>query len=886
MSITQLPQATVRQLGSSVVIPSPLLLVKELVDNAIDANANNVEIRISANAIDKIQVRDNGHGITVEDYDALGRWSHTSKLRTFEELQCKGGQTLGFRGDALASVNAVSKLTITTRTSRDQVATLLVLNPRGGGVMDKKRVSGSVGTTVDVSDLFADIPVRRQEILKESKKAYTQIKELLKVADAEPMKVSGKGYFISVDARPMATTRGTMKKLVDIYQQHLRGCMIVDGSSKSISKPFIRLNIECIFGSYDPNVTTAKDEVIFANEPKLLALFEDMCKEVYQPTEPNNTAEVFTESCHGANKQTTQQSPDNLPDDDEEHYSLLQDPASGDRVTLERTHTGLLSPESGLQLPGSPDRTQLHGRISASGAAQSSRHPNFMNNDLRKAGDGPVLNSSSLLNSQQPRISRQAEENNREPDLTQTLLRIGWEVNMARDETASPEGRTQPILLYPSATGIHELIQSQKVEQAQREEPNPWSLAKKTRGQRSTRREDMTGPLFTDEHSGSNLDNTIPHQRAHVPEGAEFIQEADGVIGRGIEDPRYVRHKNSQPVWIPAATRENIYVADNFESPILQHPIAPPTTYQAPRHQDQRRIPKDDEAFHLPRTRHDIDDLEVIPERGPGVRERIGAQTPYPFANLDQSSVFGTPPPSSSPTAQEVVSQKRDGPRQSRLALKARRERQPLDLEDTANHCFPMVESRYDEFQHGLEETRTSGHHYEQASPQPNEREMLERLNVLRHRIVDEYGKVEEECGRSLSRRPTTPLPDMSPRRDLKKRLASRFRSRIKTHKRMRSEMLPFEKLFSEPHTQTRSLTLDLQDLRKQVTDASDYDLYVLRGVQELAFHMETDEMDNVSNKLQEIVGAWAYKEHGVELELEIDIGALCDGGDVKSMMG
>ncbi|KAF4777362.1 DNA mismatch repair protein mutL [Colletotrichum scovillei] len=181
MSISQLPQATVRQLGSSVVIPSSVSLVKELVDNAIDANANHIEIRISANAIDKIQVRDNGHGISSEDYDALGRRSHTSKLRTFEELQCKGGQTLGFRGDALASVNAVSKLTITTRTNRDPVAVLLVLNPKGGGITDKKQVAGSVGTTVDVSDLFANIPVRRQQVLKESKKTYAQIKDLLQV---------------------------------------------------------------------------------------------------------------------------------------------------------------------------------------------------------------------------------------------------------------------------------------------------------------------------------------------------------------------------------------------------------------------------------------------------------------------------------------------------------------------------------------------------------------------------------------------------------------------------------------------------------------------------------------------------------------------------------
>ncbi|KAK1638206.1 hypothetical protein BDP81DRAFT_480273 [Colletotrichum phormii] len=907
-----LPQATVRQLGSSVVIPSPVSLVKELVDNAIDANANNVETWISANAIDKIQVRDNGHGICSEDYDALGRRSHTSKLRTFEELQCKGGQTLGFRGDALASVNAVSKLTITTRTSQDQVATLLILNPKGGGVTDKKHVSGSVGTTIDVSDLFANIPVRRQQIQKESKKAYTQIRDLLQVyaltrphirlslkvmkndklswsyapgkgvgktfsgttpaisatkpgrpdtpesimrleaflprADADPVKVSGKGYFISVDSRPMATTRGTMKKLVDTYKQHLRSCVVLAGSSRSISKPFIRLNVECILGSYDPNVTTAKDEVIFANEPKLLALFEDMCKEIYQPTEPEPMAEVVTENIQTPNQQARHQSPDLLPDDDEEDYDLLQNLASVEEVSLERAPTGLVSPESGQQMPGSPDREHLHGH------------------------------RSSLSNSGQPQISRQAEEDPQEPVLTQTLLRTGWEVNMARDETASPDGQTQPILLGPPSTGIHEFIQSQLEEQTQREEPNPWSLAKIAAGQRSTHHEDMPGLLLTGEHSDSNLGGTASRQQVHISWIAELMQEADG-------------QQQSQRHWVPAAAREEIYDPDNIEPPILQHPAAPPTSYQIPRHQEPRGISRDEEAFHSSITGHDIEDLEVMPQRGPGVRQRIGAKTP----------VLGTPPPSSSPlrkpfrvparieqgrdlhVTRRFEPHRADGLRQSKLAVDTRRERQQPRLEDTSTNCFPSVEARPDDIYDGFEKTRKSKHHYQQASPEPNERQMLERLNALRHRTEEEYGEIaEDERGRSLSRRATTTLPDMSPRRYLKKRLASRSRSRTKVHKRMRSEMLPFEKLFSGAHTQTRPLTLDLQDLRKQVTDASNYDLYITRGIQEAAFHIGRNEMENISNKLQEIVGAWVYEKHGVEVELEIDIGALCEEGDIR----
>ncbi|KAK1982594.1 DNA mismatch repair protein MutL [Colletotrichum cereale] len=179
MSIAQLPESTCRLLKSTTVVISPLSLVKELVDNAIDANAANIEIGISANTVDNIQVRDNGHGINPEDYHAIGRRSHTSKLRTFEELQFKGGKTLGFRGDALASMNTCSKLTITTRTSQDEVAASLELKKDVGGIADKRLAPGPVGTTVHVSDLFAGVPVRRQLAIKESKKSHGQIKELL-----------------------------------------------------------------------------------------------------------------------------------------------------------------------------------------------------------------------------------------------------------------------------------------------------------------------------------------------------------------------------------------------------------------------------------------------------------------------------------------------------------------------------------------------------------------------------------------------------------------------------------------------------------------------------------------------------------------------------------
>ena len=180
MAICALPQSTARLLGSSVNITTPCDLVKELLDNAIDAEATSIEISISADTVEKISVRDNGHGIAVEDFDSLGRRAHTSKLRSFDELQTEGVRTLGFRGEALASVNSLASITVTTKVSGDPVATWLLLRPGVGGVQDKRPVSAPVGTTVQALQLFKNIPARRQNLLKEKFKTISKIKELLK----------------------------------------------------------------------------------------------------------------------------------------------------------------------------------------------------------------------------------------------------------------------------------------------------------------------------------------------------------------------------------------------------------------------------------------------------------------------------------------------------------------------------------------------------------------------------------------------------------------------------------------------------------------------------------------------------------------------------------
>lgn len=179
MSISALPDSTVQLLGSPGVIKGPATLVKELLDNAIDAKATAVEILVSEDTIAKVEVRDNGAGIHPDDYDSLGRRGHTSKLRTFEELKVKAGSTLGFRGVALAEANAMANITVTTKTAQDPVGAILQIVPGKGGVAKQKSTSAPVGTTVSATGLFSRIPVREQLAIKDSSKEVIRIKDLL-----------------------------------------------------------------------------------------------------------------------------------------------------------------------------------------------------------------------------------------------------------------------------------------------------------------------------------------------------------------------------------------------------------------------------------------------------------------------------------------------------------------------------------------------------------------------------------------------------------------------------------------------------------------------------------------------------------------------------------
>ncbi|KAL9054584.1 MAG: hypothetical protein Q9162_004046 [Coniocarpon cinnabarinum] len=320
--IQALQQGTIRALGSSQVITTPDSVVKELVDNALDANCSSIQVEISSNTLDVVQVRDNGHGIAPGDRALICKRYCTSKIKSQEEFRLLGGTTDG------------------------EVAATALKFARDGEIVSEGVASQPVGTTVRAVDLFSTLPVRKQAAKKNAAKCLNKVKATLQAyamarpsvrfslkvlkskndknnwtyapksnpsvedatlkvvgnncasrchvlhvehddiemcaylpkIDADPSKVSGIGDFFSVDSRPVSANRGLLKQLLEAYKERLRSSR---PHSIDIKQPFIWLNIACPPGFYDVNVEPAKNDVIFDDGDKIVQAFHKLLDIAY-----------------------------------------------------------------------------------------------------------------------------------------------------------------------------------------------------------------------------------------------------------------------------------------------------------------------------------------------------------------------------------------------------------------------------------------------------------------------------------------------------------------------------------------------------------------------------------------------------------------------------
>jgi DNA mismatch repair protein MutL len=158
--IKVLGEDLVSLISAGEVIENPSSIVKELIENSLDAGTDMIDISIEGGGIDKIVVSDNGTGISREDCEICLHRHSTSKVSTKEDIDAIA--TYGFRGEALASIAAVADVRITTQTKDEDVGTLIV--SRVGETPKITDSSRPIGTTVEVNDLFKKIPARRKHL--------------------------------------------------------------------------------------------------------------------------------------------------------------------------------------------------------------------------------------------------------------------------------------------------------------------------------------------------------------------------------------------------------------------------------------------------------------------------------------------------------------------------------------------------------------------------------------------------------------------------------------------------------------------------------------------------------------------------------------------------
>ena len=172
--IRPLSENLIGKIAAGEVVERPAAAVKELVENSLDAGATAVTVEISDGGMDSIRVSDNGSGIDESDIRMAFERHATSKISKEQDLNSIA--TLGFRGEALASIAAVSKVTMTTRTAERETG--LKIKNEGGKIIDIQETACPTGTTIVVNDLFYNVPVRKGFMKKAAQEA-TAVHDLM-----------------------------------------------------------------------------------------------------------------------------------------------------------------------------------------------------------------------------------------------------------------------------------------------------------------------------------------------------------------------------------------------------------------------------------------------------------------------------------------------------------------------------------------------------------------------------------------------------------------------------------------------------------------------------------------------------------------------------------
>ena len=224
--IRRLDEVTVERIAAGEVVERPASVVKELVENSLDADAASVEVAVESGGKAGVRVSDDGIGMTESEVRRAVEEHTTSKIRDIDDLEAGIG-TLGFRGEALHAIGAVSRLTIRTRPQSDRDVT----SPRGtelvvegGEVADVDPAGCPEGTTVEVEDLFYNVPARRKYLKQDA----TEFAHVNTVVASYALANPGVSVALTHDGREtFATTGGDRREAVmAVYGREVAESMV------------------------------------------------------------------------------------------------------------------------------------------------------------------------------------------------------------------------------------------------------------------------------------------------------------------------------------------------------------------------------------------------------------------------------------------------------------------------------------------------------------------------------------------------------------------------------------------------------------------------------------------------------------------------------------
>eukprot|EP01041_Mallomonas_annulata_P002270 gene2270-4419_t len=175
--IQYIDKSSIHKICSGQVVVDLATAVKELVENAMDAGATSIEVKLKEMGVEYIEVIDNGCGINPENFNSIALKHHTSKLKDFEDL--KSVRSFGFRGEALNALCEISgALSVTTKQEHQSFGSNLQFG-RDGQLISNEAVARGIGTTVRVDKLFQALPVRRSEFERNVKRQYQRMVKIL-----------------------------------------------------------------------------------------------------------------------------------------------------------------------------------------------------------------------------------------------------------------------------------------------------------------------------------------------------------------------------------------------------------------------------------------------------------------------------------------------------------------------------------------------------------------------------------------------------------------------------------------------------------------------------------------------------------------------------------